>query len=242
MGDRWAERARTIATALRGVALFHELPEANLQELTRQVVRRRVARDEEVFAQGDTGDGLYVVASGLIGIVRQSPEGDELLLALYEPGESFGELALIDGAPRSASAVALEASTLLVLPRAAFRATLDTHPTALWRCLEAVVRQLRRLTDVADDIALVEVRRRLAHTLLRLADRGVVETAGHPPEQGRRPVRLTQQHLANMTGTTRESVNKQLQAFAAEGLIALEQGRVRVVDRAGLETRGDGVL
>jgi len=240
--DRQTERMGTIVAALRGVSLFRELPEADLQELARQVVLRRVTRNEEVFAQGDAGDGLYVVAAGLVGIIRQSPEGDELLLSLCEQGESFGELALLDGAPRSASAIAMEGGTLLFLPRAAFRATLDAHPAALWRCLEAVVRQLRRLTDVADDIALVDVRRRLAHTLLRLADRGVIEVAGHPLEPEHRPVRITQQHLANMTGATRESVNKQLQAFAAEGLIALEQGRVRVVDRARLEACGEGIL
>lgn len=84
--------------ALRGVALFGGLPEAELEELARQVVRRRVARNEVVFMQGDAGDGLYVVAAGHIGIVRQSAEGDEFLLALCEQGEYFGELALIDGA------------------------------------------------------------------------------------------------------------------------------------------------
>lgn len=240
MDGRAGDRVRTIAMALRGVALFHELPETDLQVLARQVVRRRVARDEEVFAQGDAGEGLYVVTAGLVGIVRQSLEGDELLLTLYEAGESFGELALIDGAPRSATAVALDAGTLLFLPRSAFRATLDAHPTMLWRCLEAVMRQLRHTTNIADDIALVDVRQRLAHTLLRLADRGVVEVSGQSVERGRRPVRITQQHLANMIGATRESVNKQLQAFAAEGLIALEQGRVRVMDRAGLEAGDDG--
>jgi len=228
--------------ALRGVALFGGLPEAELEELARQVVRRRVARNEVVFMQGDAGDGLYVVAAGHIGIVRQSAEGDELLLALCEQGEYFGELALIDGAPRSAAAVAVDDSVLLFLPRRAFRAVLDAHPAAVWRCLEVVVGQLRRLTEVADDIALVDVRQRLAHCLVGLADRGLVETEGVRAEPGRRTPRITQQHLANMTGATRESVNKQLQAFVAEGFIALEQGRVRIVDRAGLAACGDGAL
>lgn len=240
MNEHGSERVEKITAALRGVSLFGTLPEAALYGLACQVVRRRLGRDEVVFLQGDAGDGLYVVETGLVGIMRQSVEGDELLLALCEPGDVFGELALIDGAPRSATAMALEAGALLVLPRAAFRATLDAHPAALWRCLEAVVAQLRRLTAVADDIALADVRARLAHALLRLADRGVIEAADRAPERGLRRVRLTQQHLANMTGTTRESVNKQLQALAAEGLIALEQGRVRVLDRAGLEACGDG--
>lgn len=173
--DRDGERRRAILAALRGVSLFSGLPEADLEELARQVVRRRVARNEVVFIQGDAGNGLYVVAEGHIGIVRQSAEGDELLLALCERGEYFGELALIDGAPRSAAAMAVDDSVLFFLPRRAFRAVLDAHPAAVWRCLEVVVGQLRRLTEVADDIALVDVRQRLAHRLVGLADRGLVE-------------------------------------------------------------------
>jgi len=236
---REGDRTRVIIAALRVVPLFDGLSEAELEELARQVVRRRAGRDEVVFLQGDAGDGLYVVARGHVGIVRQSPEGDELLLALCEPGEYFGDLALLDGAPRSASAVAVEDCALLFLPRRAFRAVLEAHPAALWRCLEVVVGQLRRLTEVADDIALVDVRRRLARRLIRLADQGLVEVEGDPAPGRQRPLRLTQQHLANMTGTTRESVNKQLHAFVAEGLIALEQGQVRIVDRAGLAVCGE---
>lgn len=233
------ERTRTIVAALRAVPIFATLTEAELEALAGQVVRRRVSRNEVIFGQGDAGDGLYVVVSGHVGINRQGSDGNELLLALCEPGEYFGDLALVDGAPRSATAVAFEDCALLFLGSAAFRSVLEAHPAALWRCLQGVIGQLRRLTEVADDIALVDVRHRLAHRLLRLADQGLLEVQGNGAAAVRRPVRITQQQLADMTGATRERVNKQLQAFEAEGLIALKQGRVRIVDPAGLKACDD---
>lgn len=247
------QRERQIVEALRNVALFRGLAEAELAGLAAHVVRRRYARDEVVFLQGAPGDGLYIVARGHVGISRQGPAGDELLLALAGPGEYFGELALFDGAPRSAGATALEECRLLVLPRDAFRAYLETYPTALWTCLAVVVGQLRRLTAVADDLALLDLRPRLARCLLRLAQQGAVAltasqqgavtVAGGQPASGRagwgEGLHITQQHLANMLGATRERVNKQLQALAEEGLIALERGQVRILDRAALEAAGE---
>ena len=176
------------------------------------------------------------VTHGHVGISRQGPEGDALLLALCGPGEYFGELALFDEEPRSADAVALDDCHVLFLARAAFRAFLEAHPAALWTCLQVIVRQLRRLTAVADDIALLDLRARLARCLLRLADQGVVASEQAP--RAGRPVRITQQHLANMLGATRERVNRQLQALAEEEIIALERGQVRILDCVGLEEAG----
>jgi CRP-like cAMP-binding protein len=112
---------------------------------------------------------------------RQGPQGDGLLLTLAWPGEYFGELALFNGAPRSAAATALDDCRLLFLPRDAFRAFLQAHPAALWTCLEVIVGQLRRLTAVADDLALLDLRACLARCLLRLADQGALASAGGPP-------------------------------------------------------------
>jgi CRP-like cAMP-binding protein len=186
--------------------------------------------------QGATGHGLYIVARGHVGISRQGPQGEELRLTPARPGEYVGALALFDQAPRSAGATALDACRLLFLPRDAFRAFLEAHPVALWTCLEVIVGQLRRLTAVADDIALLDLRGRLARCLLRLGDQGAIAGAG-PMGQERREgtARITQQHLANMLGATRERVNKQLQGLAEEGAIILERGQVRILDRTALE-------
>lgn len=221
--------------ALRRVALFRDLAEEELEALGRQVVTRRHTRNELLFSQGDTGDGLYIVAAGQISIGRQSPEGDELIFALYEPGEYFGELALFDQGPRAAGATVVEDATLLYLSSAAFRAFIDAHPGALWTCMRVVVAQLRRCTDLADEIALLDVRSRLARRLLRLAGEGA---AASGPASA---VRITQQQLAGMTGATRESVNKHLRAFEADGLVRLDRGRIRILDRPRLEACGMGL-
>jgi CRP-like cAMP-binding protein len=224
--------------ALRGVALFRGLPDTELAGLAGCVVRKRYERDQVIFWQGERGHGLYIVARGHVGISRRGPQGEELLLTLAGPGEYFGELALIDQAPRSAGATALDDCRLLFLPRDAFRAFLEAHPAALWTCLEVIVGQLRRLTTVADDIALLDLRGRLARCLLRLADQGAIAGAGLMGQARREGARITQQHLANMLGATRERVNKQLQGLAEEGAIMLERGQVRILDRAALEAAG----
>jgi CRP-like cAMP-binding protein len=224
--------------ALRQVMLFRELPEAELEVLAGQVVLRPYGRNEIIFSQGDAGDGLYCVAGGHVGISRTSADGAELLLSVHEPGEHFGELALFDGEPRSATATAVDDCTLLFLSRSAFRAFLESHPSALFTCLMVIVRQLRRLTDLADEIALLDVRSRLARRLLRLGQQRAAET-GKPP---RGDFRITQQQLANMLGATRESVNKHLNCFVDEGLIKLDRGRIRILDVEGLERYSMGAF
>jgi CRP/FNR family cyclic AMP-dependent transcriptional regulator len=226
--------------AIRDVALFRDLPDAEIAALVSQVVRRVYGRNELIFSQGDAGDGLYVVEAGHVSISRQNIEGDEVIITMQEPGEYFGELALFDQEPRSATATAVERATLLFLSRDAFRAFLEAHPRALFTCLEVVVQQLRRCTDLVDELALLDVRSRLARRLLRLLDQGVVETSLGSSSHAE--LRITQQHLASMTGATRESINKHLNALVDEGVIRLERGRIRIIDREALEECSVGPL
>jgi CRP-like cAMP-binding protein len=232
-----------VAPTLRHVALFRDLPEEELEALAHQVVRRDFARNELIFSQGDRGDGLYVVSQGHISISRQSPHGDEVIIAVYEPGEYFGELALFDEEPRSATATAIDDCSALFLSRPAFRSFLEAHPWAVLACLEVVVYQLRRCTDLVDELALLDVRSRLARRLIRLAEQGVLETGDslahrHP----RGSFRITQQHLANMTGATRESINKHLNSFVDDGMIRLDRGHIHIVDLERLERASVGLL
>ena len=225
------------SSALRAVALFRDLSDEHLNGLARQVVRRRYSRNELIFSQGDPGDGLYILIEGHAGITRQNPDGDELILTLHEPGEYFGELALFDREPRSASAVAIEACSVLFLGRDAFRTFLQGHPEALLVCLEVMSGLLRRCTDLADEVALLDVRSRLARRLLRLAQQGVVEAGDSVPVG---PFHITQQQLANMLGATRESVNKHLNALVDERIIRLERGHIRILDMSRLEACAAG--
>jgi CRP/FNR family transcriptional regulator, cyclic AMP receptor protein len=218
----------SVAAALGDVALFRDLPERELDLLAHQVARKRFGRNALIFSQGDPGDGLHIVEEGHVSITRQSPEGDELILGLCEPGEYFGDLALFDREPRSATATAVDECTTLFLARAAFRAFLEDHPKALLTCLAAIVGQLRRCTDIADEIALLDIRSRLARRLLRLARDGMVDVEGDG--RPRSSFQITQQQLASMLGATRESVNKHLSAFVDEGMVRLERGHVHLLD------------
>jgi CRP/FNR family transcriptional regulator, cyclic AMP receptor protein len=231
----------TVGDALRKVSLFHNLDDAEIDTLSGQIVQRRYDREEVVFLQGDRGDGLYIVAEGHVSITRQNPDGDELILVMNEPGEYFGELALFDDEPRAAGAVAAEDCELLFLSRTAFRAFIDSHPQALWTCLGVIVNQLRRCTDIADEIALLDIRSRLARRLLHLAKQGMVDVGGNGTD-GPRSFRITQQQLANMAGATRESVNKHLRAFANEGIIDLQQGHIHILDLDRLNDCSIGLI
>ncbi len=230
----------TIRAALRDVALFNELSDEELAVLGSQVVERHFGRNEIIFSGGDPGDGLYIVTGGHVSISRQSEDGDELILAMHEPGEYFGDLALFDQEPRSASATAIDDCTVLFLSRAAFREFLRAHPSAVFTCLEVIVRQLRRLTDLADEIALLDVRSRLARRLLRLAEQGVVDIGDSAKHGAASSFRITQQQLASMTGATRESINKHLNSFADEGIIRIEHGRIRIFDEQRLRRYSTG--
>jgi len=216
---------------LRDLPLFRGLTEGELDALARDLMQRRYRRGAIVFSQGDVGDGLYIIVDGHVSIQRQSLEGGELIVAVCEAGEYFGELALFDDEPRSATAVTMDACIVQFISRSAFRAFLRAHPEAMLTCIEYVIRQLRRCTDLVDEIALLDVHSRLARRLLRLADQGVI---GSDDADTGMP-RMTQQQLADMTGATRESVNKHLNALVDDGIIRLTHGHIEILSRAGLE-------
>lgn len=221
-----------IERALTRVSLFAALPPDELRALARQAVRRKYARHELIFSQGEPGDGLYIVDRGHVLITRQNPEGDELVLSVMDRGEYFGELALFDDEPRSAGAVASADTTLLFLSRTSFREFIQSHPLALFASLRVIVAQLRRTTDLADEIALLDIRARLVKRLVRLVREGHLETRRGSPGG---TLRITQQQFANMLGATRESVNKHLNALAGEGTVQLQRGRIHLLDLDALE-------
>lgn len=228
------------SSALRDVALFRGLEDHELGVLAHQVVRRDYTRQEIIFSQGEPGDGLYVIVDGRVSVSRENWNGDEMIINIMKPGEYFGELALFDDQPRSATATAVDAVSLLFLARPAFRTFLETHPRVAFTCLEVVVRRLRHCTDLIDELALLDVHTRLARRLLWLADQGTVRD--NASSQTAPLVRITQQHLASLTGATRESVNKHLNTLVDQGMIRLERGAIVIVDRARLEEAALGPI
>jgi CRP-like cAMP-binding protein len=189
-----------------------------------------------VFAEGDEGEALFVILEGQVKVFVTSEDGLEMVLVTLGPSDSFGELSLIDGAPRSASAEALEPTRILGLGR---RALLDLLPGDP-RLAEALLRSLgslvRRLTEQAADLVFLDLHGRVAKLLLALADRD-----GHP--EGDKTVldlHVTQTDLAGMVGGSRQSVNQILHAFERRGYLEL-QGRTVVLNEVEPLRRRAGV-
>jgi CRP/FNR family transcriptional regulator, cyclic AMP receptor protein len=223
--------SRPLADALASVPLFSGLDADGLESLRREMRVRRFRRGEVIFHQGDPGDALFIVQTGLVKISLPGETGDEAILATLRPGDFFGELALLDGAPRSASAAALEPTETMVLPRDRFRELIATHAMIRDSFMVAVARELRRLTTHVEELHFLDIAGRLAARLVRLAG----EQGGAQPDGSLRlDAPLTQGDLAAMVGSTRQSVNKMLGLFANDGLIRLERDAIVVLDLDGL--------
>jgi CRP-like cAMP-binding protein len=211
--------------SLRRCALFEGLDDAALEVVVQQLRRRRFRRGEVVFHQGDPGDALHVVATGAIKIVLPSTEGDEAIIATLRTGDFFGELALLDGAPRSATAIALEPCETLALPRAALHTLLDRDPGLRDALLAGLAHELRRLTSHVEELHFLDLAGRLAMRLVRLAREADMDS---------KEVRLdwpyTQSDLASMIGGTRQSVNKLLSGLVDDGLVVIERDILVITD------------
>jgi len=171
------------------------------------------------------------VLNGLVKIALPADSGDEAILATLRPGDFFGELALLDGAPRSASAVALEATETAVLARDRFRDLIAAEAVIRDAFLEALARELRRLTTHVEELHFLDIAGRLASRLARMArDEG----SRQPDGSIRLAAPLTQGNLAAMVGCTRQSVNKLLGLYAGDGLLRLERDAIVVLDLEGL--------
>ncbi len=216
-------------TLLRSTELFSGLDDAAAAELASRLVPRSYRRGQPLFHQGDPGDGLFVLVDGAVAITIASAEGDRMVLARLQPPDVLGEIALLDGGPRSAAAEALEPTSVLVLSRTAFL-DLMAQPPFVEQLLRSLGGLVRRLSEQASDFVFLDLPGRLAKVLLRLAADG-----GSPPE-----VTATQGRLAEMVGGSRQSVNQILQDFAARGLVEL-RGRQIVLCRPDLLQRRAGL-
>jgi CRP-like cAMP-binding protein len=219
-----------IADSLHRCLLFVDLDDDALARVGSHLLRRRFRRDEVVFHQGDPGDSLHILASGSMKVTLPSLNGEEAIIASLRAGDFFGELALLDGAPRSATIIALEASETMVLPRPAFKALLETDPQVRDALLAGVAGELRRLTGQVEELHFLDLTGRLASRLTRLA-REVDPTSNEVSLSWR----YTQSDIAAMIGGTRQSVNKLLADLVSDGLISIDRDTLVVHDVARLE-------
>ena len=213
--------------ALGRCRLFAGMDRESLVAIARTLRGRRFRRGEVLFHEGDPGDALFVVASGAVKVVVPSEEGEEAILVTLRRGDFLGELALLDGAPRSASAIALESTEALALPRDQFRALVAAEPAIRDALLTALAAELRRLTTHVAELHFLDLTGRLAARLTRLAEE-------HGERQANGAIRLdaplTQSDLAAMIGATRQSVNKLLGEFEDAGLLRMDRDSILVPD------------
>lgn len=215
---------------LATVPLFQGAPARALDIVAGVVRPRRFPAETVLFQEGDAGDALYVLAAGLVKLSKVDLGGHEKTLALLQPPEFFGEMALLGEARRSATAITLAPVTAYLLFRDDFQRLLAEYPTISLNLTTTLAERLRGMDDEAQVLSYKDAQGRVAYVLLRLYRAGVVEF-----EDGRALVRLTHQDLANLAGTSRETVTRALKALEAEGVIETRPKEVFLVDPEGLE-------
>jgi CRP-like cAMP-binding protein len=218
---------------LAGTALFGRLDPKALQVLAEQTVRRSLDKGEILFRQGDGGESLYVVIEGLLKVSVSSGDGGDMVLTTLKPPDVFGELSLIDKGPRSASAVAVEPTTLLALDRRALLDVMRRYPKPVDDLLRSLGALIRRLTDQAADLVFLDLNGRVAKLLVTLADREGSDSTGSISFD----LHLTQSDLAEMVGGSRQSVNQILHAFERRGFLELHGREISILDIDALRRR-----
>ncbi len=208
------------------VPLFSQLEPAELERVTEISRERTYPRNSVILFEDDPGDALYVVAEGQVKVVLIGEDGREVILSVLGEGEFFGEMALIDDEPRSAHVIAMEDSTLLVLRREDFQGILKQTPSIALALLRELSRRLRRVDEKVGSLVLLDVNGRVAQLLLDLAD----EAASN-----RITRRLTHHTIAQMIGSSRETVSRTMRELVDKGYIEVSRREILIRDRAALE-------
>lgn len=218
---------------LRQTELFRETAGEILERVSERAVERTFKKGQLIFHQGDRGDALYVVAEGLVKIFVTSEQGDEMVLVTLGRQDTFGELAIVDGGARSASAEVLERTRLLVLTRQTLFDLLREHPPLTDALLRTLGAWLRRLTEQTADLVFLDLHGRVAKLLVGLAE----ERGRH--EEGRivLDLNVTQTDLAAMVGGSRQSVNQILRAFEKRDYLSIEGRRIVILNADVLRRR-----
>lgn len=224
-----ARSGDTTTDLVHRVPLLASLSEEDIRSLAPIAGRRSFRHGHTIFREGEPGDSLYILIRGSVFITMLSSDGAESILAVLRGGDCLGELSLLDGFPRSATARAAEDVDALVVTRDHFQSWLADHHAASLALLRTLSMRIRRTNAALADRNALDLWPRLAKQLLLLADDQPRTSASEGPD-----LRVTQQQLAEMLGVTREAVNKTLREFAQAGWIELRRGIVRISDAASL--------
>ena len=203
---------------LRKVNIFSDLRDREVDRLLEVVEEKDFAKDSVILTQDDLGDTLFIIVTGKVKIVLLSEEGKEITLSTLRDGDFFGEMSLLDGEPRSANVVALENSSLLIIRRDDFLKQVRKSPEIALRIMVEMSKRLRRADEKIGSLALLDVYARIAKVLLQLA-----KSEGEKTKKGmiinKRP---THQDIANMVGTSRETVSRVLSDLNKAGYINIK--------------------
>lgn len=212
---------------LAQIPLFQGLPPEQLQEVAQIVVERTFPKQQLIFQEGDEGKGFYIVLQGKIKVFKLAPDGREQILHIFGPGEPFAEVPVFAGQQYPASAMTLEDSKLLFVPRTAFLDLIRRNPALALGMLAILARRLRQLAALVEDLALKEVPMRLAAYLLYQSEeqQGASELS----------LEIAKGQLANLLGTSPETLSRALRRLANDKLIASSGARIKILNRRGLQ-------
>jgi CRP/FNR family transcriptional regulator, cyclic AMP receptor protein len=223
------EEKQSVVELLRSVPLFSGLEQEELERFSRVAVPRTFPASTRVFHEGDRSDACYIVRSGSFRVTREHPDGRAITLATLGVGDIFGELAMLDGEVRSASVEALADGELLALPASEVRALLARHPDITVKLVAALVRRLRTANERISRQSFQTVPSRVAGVLSQL----VAEEARNN-DGGEVTIRMNQADLAQLAGTSRESVSRFLADLERAGVVRPGRGRVTVLEPSKL--------
>jgi CRP-like cAMP-binding protein len=211
---------------LRSITLFKQLTDEEVAHVSEAARERLYPKGSVILFEDDPGDALYVVLTGEVKVVLIGEDGREVILSILRTGDFFGEMSLIDDQPRSAHVIATEDSNLFVLRRDEFRDCLEQTPRIAVGLLQALSRRLRRADDKIGGLVLLDVTGRVSRVLLELADE-------HDGEHV--PRKITHHMIAQMIGSSRETVSRTIRELGDQGLIKVSRKDIEILDRPRLE-------
>jgi CRP/FNR family transcriptional regulator, cyclic AMP receptor protein len=218
---------------LRKHPIFCDLEPEALDQLCRYAKHATLKRGVPIFSKGDPGTSLYAVISGTVKISTSSADGRSAIFNLIGAGETFGEVALLDGLHRTADATANTNCEIFVIDRREFLPFVRSQPALAMKFIELLCTRLRWTSDQVEQVILQNLPGRLASALIRLTEKHKAAPAG-------RTIAVTQQEISEMVGMTRESINKQLRVWAARKWVRLEHGAIVVLDAGQLQALAEG--
>ena len=221
----------SVIETLRHVSVFQSLSEAHLQAIARVARRQMLSAGETLFHTGTAGDAMYVIEAGSLKISRITPSGKERIIRVLGQGEVIGEMALFDDQPRSADAVSLEDTVLIRIPKVEFLNLLERIPLLAIRFLAVLASRLRKMNEKLEELTFLTARRRIARLLLEMMEVAAGEITGAPTIR----LKLTQEEMAALIGTSRETVSRILSDLQESRIISVEEKVLQTHDWSTLQ-------